>query len=166
MGHGLQVWDTPTPPDLQNYIFRPVPKAVRLRFYTINVDETSGILFHLTRLGNVLGIYPHYSRRPCADFRNGCIVDWSRSYYGVWIYVPLPRDDPLTQFGCLVQPDAMVHSIPNYFCCLVRLSLPAVESWILKTQSSARLQLAKRLLGGITSAARTGSLLVTNDQQP
>ena len=166
MGHGLQVWDTPTPLDLQNCIFRPVPKAVRLRFYTINVNETSGILFHLTRLGNVIGIYPHYSKRPCADFRNGCIVDWTSSYHGVWIYVPLPRDDPLTQFGCVVRPHATMHSITAYFCCLVCLSLAAVKCWILTAQSSARLQLGKRLLGDITSAAKTGSLLVPNDQQP
>ena len=160
----LQVWDTPTPPDLQNYILRSEPKAGRLRFYTINVNEISGISFRLTRLGNVIKIYLHDRRRHCVEIRNNDVFDLF-PLYGVWIYVPLPRHDPLTQFGCLVRPNATGHYIPNYFCCLVGFFPPEVQSRNLIAQSSARLQLAKPLLGGITSTTRTGSLLVTNNQQ-
>ncbi|KAK3902516.1 hypothetical protein C8A05DRAFT_15426 [Staphylotrichum tortipilum] len=122
MDRGLQVWDTPTPPDLQRCPIRLEDTATCLRFCTINVNEISGLTFFFHN-GSAMAIHAHSRKAPSASLVFGSLGDWCKSRI-VWIYVPLPLGDHLTGFGCLVQPDNMGYYTINInqSCFLLRSS--------------------------------------------
>ncbi|KAK4041089.1 hypothetical protein C8A01DRAFT_34823 [Parachaetomium inaequale] len=100
MDHSLQVWATPAPPDLVKCLVRPERPAACMRLHTINLAEASGITFLMDPKSQPMEIHTHSKSTPCAKATFDRLD--RRQWPWVWIYVPLPRRDPLTHFGCFI----------------------------------------------------------------
>ena len=88
-----------------------------MRLHAINLAEVSGITFLMNPKSQPLEIHAHSKRAPCAKTTFDRL-DW-RQWPWVWIYVPLPRSDPLTHFGCFI-PDVdsyIVDDVPRFLVC-------------------------------------------------
>lgn len=100
---GLQIWDTPIPPDLKRCPIRPLIIAAPMRFHTIKMAATTGITFFF-RDGNVLAIHAHTKNEPSARSTIERLPDWFRFF--TWVYIPLPSVDMLVAFGQQIAEDA------------------------------------------------------------
>lgn len=103
MNQGLQIWDTPIPPDMRKCVIRPQAIANFMRFHTINLAVTTGITFFF-RGGNLLLVHAHTKSEPSAGSTIERFPVWFRQSF-TWIYVPLPTVDTLDSFGQQIADD-------------------------------------------------------------
>ncbi|OIW25949.1 hypothetical protein CONLIGDRAFT_513196 [Coniochaeta ligniaria NRRL 30616] len=120
-GKDLQIWDTPTPPDLFRHRikFDQPPR----RFSTIDMGAITGLTFVMF-YNNLVAIHPHTKAAVSAVSSVDRISDWYPRDAFVWVYVPLPRGETLLGFGPLVRKHRDGSWVPaDGHCFLLRLLL-------------------------------------------
>ncbi|XP_044721677.1 uncharacterized protein HRG_04592 [Hirsutella rhossiliensis] len=100
--HGLQTWDTPTPPDLGQCVFYPAAITSSTQFRTINLSETTGITFFFS-YGEIYAIHAHTWEAPCAHstYRR---LSRRRQQSIIWVYVPISQKDSISALGARMSP--------------------------------------------------------------
>ncbi|KAL6414356.1 hypothetical protein AUP68_00874 [Ilyonectria robusta] len=95
--HGIQTWDTPTPPDLQICRFYPNNIRYSTQFKTIDLCQTNGITLFFS-LGQVWDIHAHTQKAPCALATYQRLPP-RRQRSVAWVYVPFSQKDHITALG-------------------------------------------------------------------
>ena len=99
---GLQIWDTPTPPDLAQCVFHPNNITETTRFHTIEISKITGITFFYW-LDQVFAIHAHTKESPYAKTTyERLMLPRERKQSLVWVYLPLPETDSIAAFGTQV----------------------------------------------------------------
>jgi hypothetical protein len=101
---GLEVWDTPTPPNLDDCLVSPGRPSPWFCFHTIDLLAITGITF-FTFNDTIAAIHPHTRSQPCAMSTYTTIEDETNvgpENWCVWVYIPLPRQDTVLSCGPLV----------------------------------------------------------------
>ncbi|KAH6667292.1 hypothetical protein B0J14DRAFT_489952, partial [Halenospora varia] len=98
---GLQIWDTPTPPDLEYCTFYPANITASTCFRTIEMRETIGITFFFCR-GKVYAIHAHTLTMPCA-MTTLEHLSCRRQRTVAWVYIPISPSDQVVAFGTQLQ---------------------------------------------------------------
>ncbi|RFU24599.1 hypothetical protein B7463_g11741, partial [Scytalidium lignicola] len=94
---GLQIWDTPTPPDLEHCTFCPANITASTRFHTINLRKTTGITFFFCH-GEVYAIHAHTPTLPYAK-KTLEHLSSRRQRSVIWVYIPISPSDQVAAFG-------------------------------------------------------------------
>ncbi|RSL80391.1 hypothetical protein CEP52_017394 [Fusarium oligoseptatum] len=95
--HGLQTWDTPTPPDLQRCRFYPAKITRSTRFRTIDLRQTNGITFFFC-YGEIYAVHAHTRSFPCAQTTYQRLSH-RRQQSVTWVYVPFSQQDSIAALG-------------------------------------------------------------------
>ncbi|KAH7111463.1 hypothetical protein B0J13DRAFT_461938 [Dactylonectria estremocensis] len=95
--HGIQTWDTPTPPDLQKCRFYPNNILHSTQFKTIDLCQTNGITLFFCN-GQVYAIHAHTQKAPCA-LATYQRLSPRRQRSVAWVYVPFSQRDYITALG-------------------------------------------------------------------
>ncbi|KAJ3529490.1 hypothetical protein NM208_g9731 [Fusarium decemcellulare] len=94
--HGLQTWDTPTPPEMRRCCFYPAHIRYSTQFRTIELRRISGITFFYH--GEIYAIHAHTQEAPCAQITYQRLSR-RRQRSVVWVYVPVSQKDYITALG-------------------------------------------------------------------
>ncbi|POR31267.1 Uncharacterized protein TPAR_08516 [Tolypocladium paradoxum] len=95
--HGLETWDTPTPPDMERCFFYPANITSSTQFRTIDLSQTTGITFFFCR-GEIYAVHAHTRVAPCAQSTYQRLSR-RRQRSVVWVYVPISKKDPIAALG-------------------------------------------------------------------
>lgn len=95
--HGLQIWDTPTPPMIEQCTFYPADITSSTYFRTIDLRKTTGLTLFFC-LGSVYAIHAHTKAAPCAEETYRCLSS-RRQESITWVYMPIPQNDSILAFG-------------------------------------------------------------------
>lgn len=94
---GLQTWDTPTPPNIEECILYPWDTTNTTQFKTIDLSQIFGLTFFFS-YGGIYDIHAHTKTWPCAQstYRK---LSRRRQSAVAWIYVPISRTDSIALIG-------------------------------------------------------------------
>ncbi|KAE8442169.1 hypothetical protein EG329_003757 [Mollisiaceae sp. DMI_Dod_QoI] len=118
---GLQIWDTPAPPDLEHCTFCPANITASTRFRTIDMRKTIGITFFFCR-GEVYAIHSHTSTMPCAKTTLEHL-SCRRRRVVAWVYIPISPRDQVVAFGTQLEQQSEGHFITEQPRFLFRTKL-------------------------------------------
>ncbi|KAH7235355.1 hypothetical protein BKA59DRAFT_515886 [Fusarium tricinctum] len=116
--HGLQTWDTPTPPDLHQCHFYPAKITNSTRFRTIDLDQTTGITFFFSN-DQIYAVHAHTRTTPYAQVTYQRLPH-RRQQSVTWIYVPFAQRDTVVAIGSRMPSSGATFSST---CLLFRMKL-------------------------------------------
>ncbi|KAH7002360.1 hypothetical protein EDB80DRAFT_615582, partial [Ilyonectria destructans] len=117
--HGIQTWDTPTPPYLQKCRFYPNNILHSTQFKTIDLCQTNGITLFFCN-GQVYAIHTHTQKAPYALATYQCLSP-RRQQSVAWVYIPFSQKDYITALGA--QISLSKSSSFSSTCLLFRMKL-------------------------------------------
>jgi len=94
---GLQIWDTPTPPDLDRCVFFPAGISSTTQFCTVELCKTEGFTFFFCH-GDIYAIHAHTPTTPSAQTTYDRLPP-RRQRSVIWLYMPVSSQDHIVAFG-------------------------------------------------------------------
>lgn len=114
-GDDFRIWDTPSPPSLEQCLLWPSEIGPSMRFCTIELHQTFGITFFV-HSGDIYAAHAHTPRGSSA--KASCSrLSRRRQQSAAWVYVPVSASDSVAAFG------VGKAGARGSFCLLVSLNL-------------------------------------------
>ncbi|KND90843.1 hypothetical protein TOPH_04652 [Tolypocladium ophioglossoides CBS 100239] len=117
--HGLETWDTPTPPALDRCFFYPANITSSTQFRTIELSQTTGFIFFFC-YGNLYAVHAHTRVAPCAQSTYQRLSR-RRQQSVTWVYVPISQQDSIAALGARMLLSE--RSFSGSTCLLFRMKL-------------------------------------------
>jgi len=116
-GLKLHLWDTPTPPLLDECSFfdplKFMPMAPSSRFYTVDLNTVTGLTFFFGG-SLLLGVHAHTPSAPTATRTAERISLTCLDVNLVWIYLPISSNDRITALAMRVEYDERLAQPGNF----------------------------------------------------
>ncbi|KAL2134651.1 hypothetical protein VTI74DRAFT_11229 [Chaetomium olivicolor] len=125
------IWDTPTPPDLERECFllpsllHHLMPSVRWGAAQLDSDKITGITFFSVD-DRIAAVHFHTSASPTAtpvfEHLEHPNVNAEAATDGSWLYMPIAPGDRILEFGVRLLPDGYTLGMPEVPCFLVSLA--------------------------------------------
>ncbi|KAI1381181.1 hypothetical protein F4677DRAFT_119051 [Hypoxylon crocopeplum] len=119
LGNGLSIWDTPTPPRLEDCPIAPPRIAGSMCFSTICLKRTTGLTFFVYD-DKIHAIHAHTPTLPCAEPTYNSL--WDKQDVS-WIYIPFSANDKIVAFGIQLEKQDGEYFTTDRPCFLFRTEL-------------------------------------------